>query len=74
MQVSKTRLKIFIQWSLMPESSSILKEIMLMKLNEFPTKVISETAPKLPNIYLTGLFLQNSSNSKQRVILSLNPI
>ena len=55
----------------MPKSSSILKEIMLMRLNEFPTK---ETAPKLPSIYLTGIFLQNASNSKQRVILSLNPI
>ena len=49
----------------MPKSNSILKEIMLMRLNEFLTKAIFETAPKLPSIYLTGLFLQNSSNSKQ---------
>ena len=74
MQVSKTRLKIFIQWSLMPKSSSILKEIMLMKLNEFLTKAIFETAPKLPSIYLTGIFLQTYSNSKPRMILGLNPI
>ena len=69
MQVSKTRLKGFLS-----SGNSILKEIMLTKLNEFPTKAIFETAPEHPSIYLTGdafILLWNYSNSKQRVILSL---